>query len=226
MPNAKVVIDRFHVVKLVINALNNFKISLSKKINENSINSREVKKLLLSNLDKLNENELEKLNNLFQKIPELEAPYALKEEFRVIYECKSREDAEQAYTDWVNKAKLQSACYDSVINTINRWHEYIFNYFDNRYTNGITECLNNVIKSIERLGRGYSFEVLRAKVLFLNPATKPAKFSFTKSGLRSDLSMGMMYSFDFNNLGRTKVYKHGSGTDIFELQQLIEKGLL
>jgi len=38
-------------------------------------------------------------------------------------------------------------------------------------TNAYTESINNIIKHIERIGRGYSFDFLRAKVLFGNSAT-------------------------------------------------------
>ncbi|MBE0493150.1 MAG: transposase [Thiomicrospira sp.] len=33
-------------------------------------------------------------------------------------------------------------------------------------TNAYTESLNNLIRIMKRLGRGYSFEALRAKILF------------------------------------------------------------
>lgn len=51
-------------------------------------------------------------------------------------------------------------------------------YFDNRYTNAITESLNRVSKEISLLGRGYNFKVLRAKILYRNEAAKPAKFAY------------------------------------------------
>lgn len=39
-------------------------------------------------------------------------------------------------------------------------------YFDHSpLTNAYTEALNGLVKTANRLGRGYSFEVLRAKVL-------------------------------------------------------------
>lgn len=41
----------------------------------------------------------------------------------------------------------------------------ILAYFDYRYTNAFTESANNIIKTIEKQGHGYSFEVLRAMCL-------------------------------------------------------------
>ena len=41
----------------------------------------------------------------------------------------------------------------------------ILAYFDCRAINAYTESLNNLIRTTNRVGRGYSFEALRAKVL-------------------------------------------------------------
>ncbi|MFD0677029.1 MULTISPECIES: transposase [unclassified Paenibacillus] len=38
------------------------------------------------------------------------------------------------------------------------WEEEVFAYFDHRITNAYTESLNGLIRVINRLGRGYSFE--------------------------------------------------------------------
>ena len=45
------------------------------------------------------------------------------------------------------------------------WRHEIFNYFDHRITNAATESLNGLAKIMNRLGRGYSFDVLRARLL-------------------------------------------------------------
>ena len=63
---------------------------------------------------------------------------------------------------------------------VENWRTEIFNYFDNRYTNAITESLNRVSKEISAIGRGYNFKVLRAKILYRNSAVKQAKYSYYK----------------------------------------------
>ncbi len=45
---------------------------------------------------------------------------------------------------------------------MHNWHDEIFAYFDQPVTNAYTESANNLIRA--RLGRSYSFEVLRATV--------------------------------------------------------------
>ncbi len=39
-------------------------------------------------------------------------------------------------------------------------------------TNAYTECLNGLIKLSNRLGRGYSYEIIRAKTLYAKHARK------------------------------------------------------
>ncbi|MFV0642957.1 MAG: transposase, partial [Sphingomonadaceae bacterium] len=58
------------------------------------------------------------------------------------------------------------------------WEPEITSYFDHRITNAYTESLNNLIRITNRIGRGYSFEALRAKILLSESArkTRPPKF--------------------------------------------------
>ena len=42
----------------------------------------------------------------------------------------------------------------------------IFNYYDCRISNAYTESINRIGKDINRMGRGYSFEVIRVRLLY------------------------------------------------------------
>ena len=48
---------------------------------------------------------------------------------------------------------------------IYNWREEILAYFDHHATNAYNESVNSLIFTTNRVGRGYSFEALRAKVL-------------------------------------------------------------
>lgn len=50
------------------------------------------------------------------------------------------------------------------------FNQAIFNYWRARYTNAYTEGINSFIRGVHNMGRGYSFEVLRAKMLFSQKA--------------------------------------------------------
>jgi len=60
-------------------------------------------------------------------------------------------------------------------------------------TNAYTESFNSIARKMDRMGRGYSFEVLRAKLLLRYSCHKeekpPARFA------RTPLAMGRVYGF-------------------------------
>jgi hypothetical protein len=104
-----------------------------------------------------------------QKVPALEEVYRLKQDFTLIWSASNREAAEAAYFDWREKipAKFGFA-FREILKAFDNWHREIFNYFDYKVTNAFTESTNNLVKTLQRTGRGYSFEVIRAKVLYKN----------------------------------------------------------
>jgi len=72
--------------------------------------------------------------------------------------------------------------YENFISTVNEWSKEIFEYFDHpdlARTNAQTESLNRSIRDVARQGRGYSFDVLRKKVILKKYIFEPTeKFSF------------------------------------------------
>ncbi|WP_419095795.1 transposase [Endozoicomonas lisbonensis] len=103
------------------------------------------------------------------------------------------------------------------------WHQEIFCYFDSRVTNAYTESVNNLIKVLHKVGRGYSFEALRAKILFpegLHKAKRP-KFDKRKSrkvSRKTDTDcMYFMYSLPYRQ--EEEIY---SGVSISTLTEKLE----
>jgi hypothetical protein len=64
--------------------------------------------------------------------------------------------------------------------TIERYGDAIFNYFRHRVTAGYTESLNGLLKLLAHQGRGFSFEVIRAKVLLTNGLRKTSRSGYDK----------------------------------------------
>jgi hypothetical protein len=62
--------------------------------------------------------------------------------------------------------------YKDLVRAVDNWHDEIFNYFDKRLTNAYTESINSIIRQVERMGRGYSFEALRAKILLMRTSIR------------------------------------------------------
>lgn len=156
---------------------------------------------------------------MFLDFPQLKLAYELKEQFRDIYKCNNRDDALKAYSIWKESVPKDMKYYQDVIKTIDNWQYEIFNYFTCRITNAYTESLNNLIKNIEKAGRGYSFEVLRAKVLFGTSATRKPKYTRANT---SNKTYTFTTAFSWNDfVGSTKLTE-GFGVDIPQLLEVLE----
>lgn len=59
-----------------------------------------------------------------------------------------------------------------LITAMTNWHDGIFNYFESSMTNAYTESSNNLTRVANRMGRGYSFDVIRARMLYNDLARK------------------------------------------------------
>ncbi len=100
--------------------------------------------------------------------------YWLKERLYDIYDMPKAEAiaAYDAYADSVPAAMKKQ--FHELTRAMGNWRTEILNYFDYPITNGYTEALNGVIKVVNRNAIGYSFDVLRAKVLSKNKLLQPA----------------------------------------------------
>ena len=106
--------------------------------------------------------------------------YNAKEDFFDIYRCQNKTDAMELYDVWKETLDPDTkAAFFEVIRAVDNWRPEIFNYFDTPVTNAYTEAVNGMAKVANRMGRGYSFEAIRAKVLFgqAKHIEKPKAFS-------------------------------------------------
>jgi transposase len=156
-PNAKTVIDRFHVMKLVHKALNQIRLQLGLKGLENKI-------LLLKNNEDLNKSASSKLRELFQSSTILEFAYSFKEDLRQIYESNLTVKAGfKKMKKWLAHARI---FFPSIADTLEKHLPEIANYFLNRTTSGVTEGINTRIKLILRQSYGFAdFKSMREKLL-------------------------------------------------------------
>ena len=178
LPDVYIIIDKFHVIKHLNEALDTIRKKYTSELSDKE--RRHIKGnrwLLLKNSEELDFMAQCRLQDLLYSFPKFAKPHQIKESFREIYLSKTREDAEKAYDEWKTTISDYPE-YLAFADMVDNWHTEIFNYFDNRYTNAITESLNRVSKEISLLGRGYNFKVLRAKILYRNEAVKPAKFAY------------------------------------------------
>lgn len=198
MPNATIVVDKFHVVRMGNNALE----TVRKKVRTNaSAAERKAlmydRKIMLKRNHELDERGLFLLDLWLNKFPDLKSAYELKESFYRIWDCPDRYDATMAYRNWLDDLKrastLVQTAFKDIQSAFSNWGDEIFNYFDNRVTNAYTESLNSIIRKLDQSGRGYSFDVLRAKLLFNENLHKKRKPKFNSDAFMHMTSKGSFY---------------------------------
>ncbi len=164
LPNALVVIDKFHVVKMAT-----LEMDLARKYyyKHTPHGLKKSKGVFLAREDNLSEKGAEYRDAWFKEYPKLKTAYDLKEAFFRIYDCTTRAEAERAFREWQTMIPPDRDYngWRMIVKTVQRCEREIFNYFDAPYTNAFVEGLNSVIRAISYEGRGYDFEVLRGKVL-------------------------------------------------------------
>ena len=195
-PCSSLVTDRFHVVKLVIDALQHVRIklrwgaldkendaiALAKEKGEKYIqklfsNGDSLKKLLARSRfilakvpSKWTGNQKVRAEILFKEYPAIEHAYNHVLDFRKIYECKSKSTARNNFEQWIEKTQNMDV---KELNIAARSIEYhldnILNFFDNRNTNAFAESFNSKIKLFRANSRGVkdtTFFLFRIATLF------------------------------------------------------------
>jgi len=189
-PKAKYVVDRYHYITYIMDALDDIRIRLQKEYGEKSheyklLKNKKNVSLLRKYSNEINwwvEQERYRNGKIVRILPgdiirelieiddDLKRGYQLKELFLDIVHHSPLEDVERQLRDFIE------LCYESKIeefidgaNTINNWLPYIVNSFiDKRFSNGFTEGLNNKIKVIKRIGFGYkNFDFFRLRLLYI-----------------------------------------------------------
>lgn len=174
IPHAKVVIDKFHVVKMASEAMESVRKAIRKELTlKERIQLKNDRYLLLKRNYQLNSMEKLSMESWFVQHKLLGQAYELKEGFYNIWNCTTKKEAEEAFKIWIKQIPMELVDYFvPIVTTVENWYKPIFNYFTARYTNATTEALNGLIKIMNRDGRGYSFDVLRAKMLLSNGMQK------------------------------------------------------
>ena len=176
LPNARWAIDHFHVV-----AKANEAVDTVRRILQGAMPKRariKTKKGLAYTLKTrardLTTEEAEKIR-LLRNSPDLQplaTAFDLKEDFFNIYDenPESKENAQKAFDDW-ERSIPDDEVFDKfreLKQMVHNFYEQIFAYWDCpiAISNGYTECTNRLIRENNLRGRGYSFEVLRARTLY------------------------------------------------------------
>ncbi len=176
IPDAKVIIDKFHVVRMANDALERVRKGLRERLTvKQKRGLMHDRWVLLKRERDLSDQDRLLLSGWVKNYDELGLAYSLKEEFFGIYDSQSPDEAQGRFLQWKSRItpEIGPAFFD-LVRAWENWTPWIQAYFEHPVTNAYTESLNNLIRVMNRLGRGYRFEALRAKILFAEGAHKRA----------------------------------------------------
>ena len=161
-PNAEMIADKFHVLRLLTPAINKARVQIT-----GDKRKLPLRWLLLSPLYKIKYFERSAIDQWLKDYPELRELYWAREMLFTFYRTKGKDRAKRALTrltDHLARSKTKSI--QRLRRTLVSWRKEIVNYFETRLTNARTEGFNNVAKLVQKRAYGYkSFENYRLRLL-------------------------------------------------------------
>jgi transposase len=162
LPNAKPVIDRFHISQLFHKLVDEARKHIQNKVRKEEGNKDKVFGIrwsLLKNFEDLEAKEMNKLFEVLDEYPKLGECFALKEKFRKFFDITEKEEA-VSFIDFFKEQVIESGIPElqSFTKTLERWLPQILNYYDCNISNGPTEGFNHKVKNIKRRAYGFRNE--------------------------------------------------------------------
>ena len=158
-PNAKLVFDKFHVVKKVNEALDDVrKKEFAKATNEERIEMKHKRWIILKREDNLQAGQKEKLDAIMKNNDRLFKAYLLKEQILSIFDDKTstfEKICERIKCWFENVLSNGMDEFNAVLKTMQNYLYGILNYFRYGMTNAIAEGFNTKINVLKRRAFGY-----------------------------------------------------------------------
>jgi transposase len=182
--DAIIIIDLFHVMRIgnqVMDKVRNRLFPKDKKKREPGQPGRPRPEPFRKRRRSLTDRDRKYMEFWFDLKPELRLAYDLKEDFLEIFDdeyyaggrqVRSKAAARHFYGEWEKtiptgeEYKALRGDFRKILTAVKNWGEYIFNYFDYKYTNAFTESMNRKVKDILRNSRGCKFETMKARIVY------------------------------------------------------------
>ena len=169
-PEAKIVADKFHVIRVVINSLENVRKRIQKEFHATKRKwFKRSRYLLLKQEYKLTDEDKTELARMLNSSYDLEKAYVLKERFYEVFRKQTRTEAKKELGNWLLlAADLSLSEFRHCITTFSNWKTEIANIIGERVSNGFIEGSNNKIKVLKRISYGVrNFDRFRNRILYL-----------------------------------------------------------
>lgn len=165
LPGAKIIFDRFHVMKLVNEALDETRRE-EQRDNQLLLGSRYA---WLHNPETATPKQRRQLEYLTRLNLKTARAYQIRLALKDIYEKRYTKDAEQAlkrWYFWATHSRITPII--EVAKTIKRHWSGIRTFFKSRIANGLAEGINSVIQVVKRRARGYANTDNFITMIYLN----------------------------------------------------------
>ena len=168
---ATVVADRYHVVRQVFWAVEKVRKNEQSKLPDR--HRKYFKKsrfLLMKPIEKLTDEQMDRLALMFEMAPRLADAYRIKNEFVTVFHSKSSAEGRQKLIDWLLSVEvMQMPEFDDCTKAYRNWFQEILNSMDVPWSNGYIEGCNNKTKVLKRVCFGMrNFNNFRKRILFCN----------------------------------------------------------
>jgi len=175
LPEATLVFDHFHVIKLFNEKLSKLRRDLQREAKEGLGLPvlKGIRWLLLKNPDNLDEtrDERQRLEAALKLNEPLATAYYMKEALRSIWRQPTKASAEQALDEWIKKAAVSGIhILKQFAKTLASYRSGILAYFDfNGLSTGPLEGTNNKIKTLHKMAYGFrDIEFFKLKIMALH----------------------------------------------------------
>lgn len=150
-PNAEIVADKFHVLRLLSPALRRRRIDIT-----GDRRTLRIKWLLQKNRKSLDYFQRQDVDRFLRLHPELDAIYRAKERLHEFYRIKGYVRARTVWPRLIASiAQSQIPELKTLKATLENWREEILNYFRTGYTNARTEGFNRIASLLKNLSFGF-----------------------------------------------------------------------
>lgn len=162
-PNAKIVVDKFHVIRLIHPAIRKYR-----KEATGDKRSNPIRHLLLKNRKRLQPYQKRAVTRFCQENPNVNEVYRFKERITNFYNIKGFNQANRVLTkitDDMARSKIKEI--RTLRKTLMKWRAEILRYFKTGLTNARVEGFNRKCKLIQRTSYGLkSFPNYRLRALY------------------------------------------------------------
>lgn len=185
-PNAKIIIDKFHLTQLISRSLNKTRIMAMKKDKKHYNKMKRYWKLILKSQDELDCSKWRRftcfpelmtqsdvVNYIINTNIELKETYDVYQQLLYAFKNNDIEALKKA----LNKSFTNVSTYmQTSIKTLTEFLPHIENTLNNKYHNGFIEGNNNFIKVLKRIAFGFrSFRRFKARIMICKGLIKPYK---------------------------------------------------